>query len=341
MGRELLETALYFPYIRVPETSWFTQVLLYWDGAASIIPANMFNYEERIGKYMRELIDAHLVYPVQPAMAHYDSGFKDNFLAQLDSYNLPTITESGHWARLHHEKIGYGIFQELETRGLAKALDDDGGYVEWFAVEERTAELFMDYLVGWLCRTDRDMHLFPVTDTSSQLRRMSEPLGAPARPLARMRYATITQALPVPSRAVSPTELARFKDQHHDELRRLRCYLNDQLVDLAETEDGERRDAKLESLIQNIRDDVEVLTERMTQRRWPRIVLVGVAGLVASGAAIGAAIATGGTALALGLGITAGTASMGPSAYQATDIFRSRRFDPRAPLAYAALAQDL
>ena len=26
-----METALYFPYIRVPETSWFTQILLYYE----------------------------------------------------------------------------------------------------------------------------------------------------------------------------------------------------------------------------------------------------------------------------------------------------------------------
>jgi hypothetical protein len=31
-------TALYFPHIAVPKTPWFTQVLLYWDKAATIVP---------------------------------------------------------------------------------------------------------------------------------------------------------------------------------------------------------------------------------------------------------------------------------------------------------------
>ncbi|GAA4707227.1 hypothetical protein GCM10025781_27320 [Kocuria gwangalliensis] len=36
--RFALETALYFPHIRVPKAAWFTQVLLYWEDVASIIP---------------------------------------------------------------------------------------------------------------------------------------------------------------------------------------------------------------------------------------------------------------------------------------------------------------
>jgi hypothetical protein len=32
------EVALYFPNIAVPQTPWFTQVLLCWDRAASIVP---------------------------------------------------------------------------------------------------------------------------------------------------------------------------------------------------------------------------------------------------------------------------------------------------------------
>ena len=44
-----METALYFPYIRVPETPWFSQVLLYWDAAAAIVPGGMQDYEAQLG----------------------------------------------------------------------------------------------------------------------------------------------------------------------------------------------------------------------------------------------------------------------------------------------------
>lgn len=52
------ETALYYRYIRVPQTSWFTQVLLYWDKAASIVPLEMQMKPDGPGglnPYMREL----------------------------------------------------------------------------------------------------------------------------------------------------------------------------------------------------------------------------------------------------------------------------------------------
>lgn len=30
--------ALYYPYIKVPESDWFTRVLLYWDVVGAIVP---------------------------------------------------------------------------------------------------------------------------------------------------------------------------------------------------------------------------------------------------------------------------------------------------------------
>ena len=60
--------------------------------------------------------------------------------------------------------------------------------------------------------------------------------------------------------------------------------------------------------------------------------------MVAAGLATGTLIATGGTALALGLGINVGTASIGQAAYQAVDVLRTPSFDLRSPLVYAALA---
>jgi len=33
--------ALYFPYIKVPKSAWFTRILLYWDKVGAIIPSDM------------------------------------------------------------------------------------------------------------------------------------------------------------------------------------------------------------------------------------------------------------------------------------------------------------
>ena len=62
-----MDTALYFPYINVPETKWFTQILLYWDHAASIVPDSIRENREELGPYMAELMDEGLVRSVMPS----------------------------------------------------------------------------------------------------------------------------------------------------------------------------------------------------------------------------------------------------------------------------------
>jgi hypothetical protein len=359
-----METALYFPYIRIPESSWFTQVLLYWDGAASIVPRNMRDYEVGLGKYMYGLMEAGLLRPVAPdEFKGNDRELTDRFLALLEASKFPKICKPGkmeagpktlrypeRWTRIHKGKASMGLAIELNSRGLACSLGDfprkpgarrdpnDPSW--WFAFENKVAELYMAYMIGSLCRVDES--LFPVTDTKSSLHSLVEPTGGDAASrLRELRYATIMQILPVPSRPVPADELASFKDRHGDQLRRLRRYLNGKLVDLAAIDDDFVRDTKTESVLQEIHDDVAVLAEQMNKKRWPRIVFVGVGGLVASAAAVGLTIASGGTALAVGLGVTGGVASLGPAGYQAVDHVRSRRFDKDSPLAYAALAQAL
>lgn len=66
-GTVTVETALYFPHIRVPETSWFAQILLYWDQAAAIVPYSVSTDESTVGRYIIELAQARLVEFVYPS----------------------------------------------------------------------------------------------------------------------------------------------------------------------------------------------------------------------------------------------------------------------------------
>jgi hypothetical protein len=328
-----MDTALYFPYIRVPETSWFTQVLLYWDRAASIVPYRMWGDENELGPYMSQLIKAGLVQAIPAGEVPLREYLFDSiFLDDLPDPAYPTDT--WRWTRLYSEKGSEYLFDTLMGRGLARPSHGD-----WYEVEERTAGLYVAYLAGSFCGINHDM--FPVTDKSEILAGLTQPIDNTASRLAEWRYATITQALPMPSHTVPPLELARFKEHYGDELRRLRTYLNGKLIDLATTDDEYALQVKKERILQEIRDDVARLTEQMSRRRWPRTILVGVGGVVAAGLTTGAVIATGGSALAFGLGIAGSAAALGPAAYQASDVIRSPRIDLREPLAYAALAGAL
>jgi hypothetical protein len=349
-----METALYFPYIRVPETVWFTRILLYWDAAASIVPRHMRDYETEIGSNMKNLIKAGLVNPIPPGSgsAKATREYDERFLALLDAQEVtPIFTQNlqsnrremmlhpERWSRLHQEKGSFRLFKKLEDRGLAVPREV-GDYSEWWAVENRTAELYMPYLVGSICRQNRG--LYPVTDSSDNIRSLTAPATADmATRLRELRYVAIREALPAPSRPVSVTELRSFRDSHGEELRRLRRYLNSNLVYLAEIDDDRDRHEMTQDVLQGIRDDVAVLTEQMKKRRWPKITLIGVGGLVGSALATAAAIASGGAALVIGLGVASGSVYMTQAGATIVDLIRSPRFDESAPLAYAALAQAL
>lgn len=347
-----METALYFPYIRVPATAWFTQVLLYWDAAASIVPSNMRNYETELGSYMEELIRADLVNPIRPGYVPRKKSreYDETFLALLDAQELaPIFTKDirsnkreiklhpERSSRLHMEKASYQLFNNLMERGLATQLSE--GYSEWWTVENKTGELYMAYFVGSICREHPD--LYPVTDTSDNMKRLIAPAADLPSRLGELRYTTITEALPAPSGPVSVAELKRFRDHHGEQLSSLRRYLNMHLLPLAEIDDDEYRDQMSKDALQVIREEVTGLTKKMRKRRWPNIMLMGVGGLVASSLTIGATIATGGAALAIGLGVAGAVVSTGMAGKSTIDLIRRPRFDEHAPLAYAALAQAL
>jgi hypothetical protein len=350
-----METALYFPLMRVPETPWFTQVLLYWDKAATIDPRPFSSREwplygpQWLPPYTYELVRAGLVQPLEPyKYIGADQGaFDEDFLMLLEEQQQkrPSKFKRGSaarifgfeplsTARIHRGKGSRHLFHELQNLGLARPAT-----ASWWEVEKLTANLYMAFLAGSICRENEGF--FPVTDKVDALSGLSQPDDGMRSQFLALRYMAISQALPIPSEPVSASELASFKDRYGDRLHRLRCYLDEKLVDLAVIEDDFLRSVKMESVLQEIRDDVAVLTEQMSKRRWPRVVLVGIGGVLASALTVGTAIAAGGTALALGLGVSAGIASMGPAGVSTVDVLRSSRFDGHSPLAYAALAQAL
>src|SRR3954463_2396584 len=76
-------SALYFPYIEVPQSAPLARVLLYWDELGSIIPEGFrpTGYSART----RELVDTGLVRPVDPQRYWRElDGLADDFLSLVD-----------------------------------------------------------------------------------------------------------------------------------------------------------------------------------------------------------------------------------------------------------------
>jgi len=148
------DKVLYFPYIKVPKSVWFTRVLLYWDRVGSIVPSEFLYQPERLGPYMADLVRAGLVEQVIPAERMRDiPHFAESFLEYVDAQSsrrtwlqrMRLATPSA-WEEIHAEKM-QDIAEGLIRRGLARRLKHE---YSWYAVDPRTAAAFMAYLAAVL-----------------------------------------------------------------------------------------------------------------------------------------------------------------------------------------------
>lgn len=321
-----MDTALYFPHMRLPQSAWLMQVLLYWDRAATIVPEYQFDDPIAGDPFMRDLRAVGLLSTVRPDRQHVArESFVSGFLALVDAQRSH---KSHATARIHADKMGYPVFRQLQERGLAEFPD----FNSWL-VEQSTALLYMAYLASAISAANPGMT--PVTDTSASI----DTLSARARTRERvdaLRYAIITRALPAPAEPVSARDLAAFKERHADALTRCRRFLDDRLVDIAKIDDPDEREVRLGGFSQEISDDVARLVEAMKRKHWPRVTLGAFGGVVAPGLQLAQTIVGGGTALEMGLAAGAAALEIGATA-SALGSLRSDRFDGNAPLAYVAL----
>jgi len=126
---------LYFPYIRVPRSTWLTQMLLYWDQVSSIVPYDFIEDPEGLGTFMQELLREELVEQVQPGAYIRDiPRFAEAFGTYLNALG-PEVEarrsrfRAGEASSLHIEKM-QEISRLLVEVGLARAAE-----YPWFDVE--------------------------------------------------------------------------------------------------------------------------------------------------------------------------------------------------------------
>lgn len=112
-----VDTALYFPYIRVPQSSWFTRVLLYWDNAASIIPASIHDDQQERGDYTSELMRAGLLHAVTPerTLDFQFEAFSNGFLSMLEPQPFLGNLDHAQTQLIHEEKMSSEVYRELES----------------------------------------------------------------------------------------------------------------------------------------------------------------------------------------------------------------------------------
>lgn len=348
----MADSVLYFPYVKMPSTDWFTRVLLYWDAVGRIVPPwNQPGYRDWDSDseelpYSIKLSRARLLrdFELQDMIYGPDrldsdpidwrslvERFRETFLSLIDadhelqrttrSPDAPATTFALHTAKGRFWDVD--IFADLEARTLAEREGD------WCRVHKRAAALYMASLAALLGSV---VDMDPITDDPYFLHIFSktaegEDLGR------RVREEMLASVLPAPSGYVEPIEIARFKDRYNAELVRFRRRIERAVQGICLVGDESERAARLELIQGDLREEVAELAKRMEENGW-RSLAWGTLAFVGATAPLAHAVTSGQIwpavvslpALALG-------------ARQAVWDLRHRAREQEHPLAYAALAE--
>jgi hypothetical protein len=334
----LADGALYYPWIRVPQSAWFTRILLYWNRIGAIIPYEFMENPERLGKYQSELLREGLLRQVMPGA--YLTGvprFAETFLKFVDDQKLRRAGgrlsdgPRGGWAKIHLEKL-QDVAEGLVERGLATKPEPRQNHSDsWYSVEPKTADRFMAYLAGVLGQI-ADEGYDAVTDNKSSLKLFCNGPSAADR-AHDIRAVVLSKVLPAPALAVSPVLLAEFKERHSKQLAAFKREIEQQILQLAVVRPEDLAFA-LDKATDVLQDGVEELTERLNQTRWGSVSFGDLCGALSGTISGVAAVADKHPAL----GLTTLGLGMGP---MVIDVVRGSGYAiADKPLAYAAYAHQ-
>jgi hypothetical protein len=261
---------LYFPYIRIPRSTWLTLTLLYWDRVSSIVPMEFIERPELLGPYMQRLVQEELVLQVIPGMhihkiPNFEGAFHDyiNALGQ-DLAQRRAQFSSGRSSKIHIEKMG-GIGQMLVDQELARP-----AVYPWYAVETHTANDFMSYLAAALGQVE-SVDSSPLTDKTAYLERFVRTGVAEdqlVQQLQSLRIQVLDKVLPVPTLRIDPAKIRTFKDRHAPLLGDFRRRVEREIIMAAAMTDCRLRQRQLDLFLDEAADRIEEIQAAMRDARW-------------------------------------------------------------------------
>jgi len=282
-----MQAALYFPFINVPSTAWWTRTLLYWDRVGTIVPQSYWHDPDKLGEYTRKLIHKGLVDQFRPEWAAH--ALRRNFGAFLNCLSPEEIDDrrqrlrNAEVAFVHRDKwlMYESGLRELQQMGLA--LDDsdfDHRRREWVAIEQATANEFMAALTLALCQeagggdehSDRQPGRpgtwVPTTDRLEAVQAILAGLE-PSNPFddnrsmslrvrgemvaAEIRSELLSDLLPVPAEPLPVDQVLAFRRKHGGLLPNLRRHLESKIDEALAIDD----DVLRFRLLDRVRDELE------------------------------------------------------------------------------------
>jgi hypothetical protein len=277
------DKVLYFPYVRVPNSTWFTRILLYWDEVGTLVPYDFLEFPERLGEHTRSLVEKELVTQVIPGSHVYRiPRFTEAFIDRLDRLGPGMDHRRQSFERdkiftIYSEKM-FGVSDALVKLKLARK---SRSHTNVFDVEEQTGFEFMAYLAMTLGQLD-DLQFTPVADEDRVLENLAL-FGSPTsvEELDRIRLEILEEALPAPSQPLLASEILEFKLDHGKQLGRFRRYLEKELITIAAIPDKELRNRRLQLTREEIKAEVGDIQSKMQARGWLTVTVEKLSALLA------------------------------------------------------------
>lgn len=274
---------LYYPYINVPNSSWFTKALLYWDKVGSIIPYEYTQNPNNLDQFTRELLREELIEQVIPGAHIWDiPNFTTAFLEFLLSNDFINerrkAFQSGEKFRLHIEKMD-GIEKNLEELKLAREVD-----YPWYDVEAKTAREFMAYLAASLGK-HKNLGFAPTTDDISYLelfKKSSAPSKKESNEVKKLRVEILNEILPVPTGPLDLFEIRNFKEKHSHKLKTFRNNIEKELILLSDINDPELKKKRVKLFKEEADHHINEITRKMRKTGLKNISIGDLGSVIAS-----------------------------------------------------------
>lgn len=333
------DVALYYPTMKVASSSWLKKTLLYWDEVATIVPAAM-QTSVRSDAHVSDLIQLGQLRFIDPVETLADPSVQaqiDEAFMYLERSNIGSVGDFGEQdeSDIRTEKILYSVRSRLEQQGRGRMLDDSNN---WFRTTNSVASWYMSMLTGVVAGklSGQATRLSPVTDDH----RIISASAAQGHDTRRgYVFRVVSGLLPAPGPGVSLRQIVDFKNEHRDELRHLREWMDAEFLLASQLEEE-----LLPTWEQNVRSrsqrEIKQLYDAMVRVRWPSIALVGLGAVLGNGMSIANGVLTSNDLLGLGLSIGAGVLGVAAAGPAVVDAINSSRRST-TPLAYAALVRKL
>ncbi len=158
----MLNDAIYYPFINLPNDSWFRTSILFWDTINPIVPREIYYAMDSrsLLKVLEANNAARPIYPEEISLGSKANVFTESVLGYAEGFlkQVDPSERTGSYSKIHRVKMPWELQKELEQMTFLQVIPDD---YDWFYLYTPLANIFMGELARFLAN---DKGMIPLTD---------------------------------------------------------------------------------------------------------------------------------------------------------------------------------